>query len=93
VNTWHHVAFVYDGAAGKIYIDGRLDASQPLTGNIQTNNQPVRIGAWGTLYGCGGTPNRFFYGKIDEVAVYQIALAQEEIQRQYINGLNGLGYK
>jgi hypothetical protein len=93
VNTWHHVAFVYDGEAGKIYIDGRLDASQPLTGNIPTNNQPVRIGAWGTLYGCGGTPNRFFYGKIDEVAVYQIALTQEEIQKQYINGLNGLGYE
>jgi hypothetical protein len=93
INTWYHVAFVYDGANRMIYINGQLDASQADSGNFPTNDQPVRIGAWGTFEGCGGTPTRFFYGSIDEVAIFSRALTPEEIQQHYLNGLNGLGYE
>ncbi len=89
VGTWYHVAFIYDGANRSIYINGQYDVSQADSGDIPTNNQPVRIGAWGTLEGCGGTPNRYFYGKIDEVAIYNRALTPEEIQSTMDTKLRG----
>ncbi|MHC4527181.1 MAG: WD40 domain-containing protein, partial [Planctomycetota bacterium] len=73
VGRWHHVACVYDGTQRVIYIDGRFDASQAVSGSLQTNDQPVRIGSWGSL-------SRFFHGTIDEVLIYSRALSAREIQ-------------
>jgi hypothetical protein len=35
----------------------------------------------------------YFNGKIDEVAIYNRVLTQEEIQQHHQNGLNGMGYE
>lgn len=71
LNEWTHVAFTYDGAWRKIYINGILDTMMTQTGNIggspQTEN--VSIGAY--LY--NGVFTQFFNGLIDEVRISDTA--------------------
>ena len=74
VGQWHHVACVYDGSERKIYFDGQFDAGKADGGDIPLNDEPVTIGTWGS----GG---RFFHGAIDEVAIFDRALSEEEIRR------------
>ncbi len=80
LNTWHHVAIV-NGVG--VYIDGVLDIPSTMGGLTATE----------VLY-IGGPPyNEYFNGLIDEVAIYDRALTEKEIQQHYMNGLNGLGYE
>jgi hypothetical protein len=84
--TWYHLTGTYDGNYLKIYVNGELQSSQPLSGNLHCESYPLAIGS----YTLGG--QWLFTGVIDEVAIYNIALTPEEIQQHYQNGLNGLGY-
>jgi len=69
---WHHLAAVYDGQKKYLYIDGILEADVEVTGSLDTNDDPVQIGA-NSQYG------RNFDGLIDEVLIYDHALSAEEI--------------
>jgi hypothetical protein len=87
VSAWHiyHVAMTYDGAALRLYVNGIEDASKLMTGLIQPNTEPFRIG--------GGAPpgqnQLFFDGLIDEVQLYDVALSPSEIQAIYEYGVLG----
>jgi len=81
VGTWYHVAFVYNGMEKMIYIDGKFDASEAHSGNIATNDQPVRIASWGGLSDSSQT--RHFTGKIDDVRIYNYALSEADIAAIY----------
>ena len=73
LNTWSHLAATYDGTALRLYVNGDQVSSAPLTGSIAVSSGPLRIGGnaiWG----------EFFHGLIDEVRVYNQALAPSEIQ-------------
>lgn len=74
---WHHVAGVYDGSKLYIYFDGELSASTPASGSIKTNDQPVYIG------GNAENPGREWKGLIDEVAIFDHALSEDEITQLY----------
>ncbi len=86
--AWHHVACVTDTPNGRlrIYVDGTLfqgDAINPPA--ISNNTRPVLFGqTWG-----GGTPQRFFRGSLDEVAIYNRALCTEEVRAIYQAGAAG----
>ena len=70
-NQWYHIAAVKEGPIRKIYING---VEYPLSGsalNVNTNNNPIRIGS---DYG-----GRYFDGRIDEVKIWDSARTQEEI--------------
>ena len=89
---WHHVAGVYDGTNMFLYVDGTLDISQPATGLIPQNSDPLAIGANVQAYvpGCGcNEPGYFFNGLIDEVSIYNRALTAQEIQAIYAAGSAG----
>lgn len=77
---WHHVAAVYDGANMFLYVDGTLDASQPASGSINWNNDPVCIGY---IANSGLPGNYHFDGLIDGASIYQRALTAAEIQAIY----------
>ena len=77
---WHHVAGVYDGQRMYLYVDGVVDSSQPASGPIGTNNQPVYIGENAEMNG------RFWNGLIDDVRVYNAALSRAEIEALYNEG-------
>ncbi|MEE6125806.1 endo-beta-N-acetylglucosaminidase H [Chryseobacterium arthrosphaerae] len=70
-NTWYHVAATYDGTAMKLYVNGSLDASTPVTGNFTAN---------GILYLARNYDNsRTLNGSLDEFRVWKRALTAQEI--------------
>ncbi|MCS4303212.1 endo-beta-N-acetylglucosaminidase H [Chryseobacterium sp. BIGb0232] len=76
-NTWYHVAATYDGAAMKLYINGNLDASAPVTGNFTAN---------GILYLARNYDNnRALNGSLDEFRVWKRALTAQEIMDNSCN--------
>jgi len=77
MNQWHHVAGTSDGQQVKLYIDGEFIGSSGSAAPInKVNDEPLTIG-------CGYANNSrasFFSGDIDEVAIFNKALSQEEIK-------------
>ena len=79
LNTWQHVAGVFDGTQLKIYVNG-VQIGTPLsyTGSVAVNDTiPLEIGR-SHLY-----HDRNFPGKIDEVRVWNTALTSCEIYGNY----------
>lgn len=74
---WHHVAAVYDGSRGFLYIDGRLDISVEAAGTMRTNDFKAFIGA------NDEKPGRNWSGTIDDVRLYSCGLTGEEVTRIY----------
>jgi hypothetical protein len=69
-NSWHHVAYTYDGKTHKLYLDGKT----PATGTTPANVSPVTVAEIGSWSGEG-----FFHGQIDELRVYNVALSATQI--------------
>jgi hypothetical protein len=76
---WTHVAATYDGTALRIYINGVLDNSMPVTGTTCANAEPLVIGA--KVMPSQGISEAYFDGRIDDVRVYRRALAASAIRR------------
>ena len=76
LGEWFHVVHTYDREDGKVYINGKLDASAKPLLNIKT---PARlwIGGWYNNYD--------FVGDIDEVRVSKVARSADWIKLQYAN--------
>jgi len=72
-NQWHHMAATYDGAEGRIYIDGVLDVTSPGTGQINISTFDLYIGENSQATG------RFLHGLLDEMRIYSRALTESEI--------------
>lgn len=77
---WHHVAITYDGEALRGYTDGVMEAELATVSVPDHNADPVRIGRW------SGARGDFIKGTIDEVAILNQALSEEEIK----NAMSGL---
>ena len=80
---WTHVAFVSDGSAMSIYLNGELDASTSAPAQIYSSNRPIHIGAWNAKEVGYPSFDTFFNGTIDEVKIYNKALSSAEIQADY----------
>jgi len=74
LNTWYHLGFVYDIDAQqkRIYVDGELVAEAASTPYLGTTGD-TNIGMWN-----GG---QYFNGMIDDVQLYQRALADAEVAK------------
>lgn len=79
LNQWHYVAGVYDGSKIKIYLNGILEKTKIVTGNIGYDDCHVNIGRIKP-----GDSN--FNGLIDEVKIYSYALSDDEIATNYQKG-------
>ena len=77
LNSWTHVAGVYDGGVMTIYVNGYLDnyIYNP-SGVIDTNNIPLSIGS--SNYG-----SDYFSGMIDEIRIYNKAFGASDIRQIY----------
>jgi len=75
LGQWHHVAGTYDGAQIRLYIDGVEDPASPVpyAGPVSTNDFAVWIGGNAQFPGSG------FFGRIDDVHIYDCALDRDEI--------------
>lgn len=78
--AWHHVVAIHDGRAKYLYIDGALDAFALYRQTLNQNNAPVMIGENAEARG------RYFNGWIDEVAIYDRALAPADVIGHYLAG-------
>lgn len=74
---WINVVGVYDGINAKIYLNGVMKGILPLTGNILPG-QVAMLGKSGTTGSIS-----YFNGEIDNVAIFDRALSQDEITNLY----------
>jgi len=81
VNTWYHLAGVYDGSKMKIYINGKLDISKDQTGDI-TSDAAFNIAS-------NSGSERFLDGSMDEVRVWLTARTASEIRENMCKTLTG----
>ena len=88
---WHHIVAVRDGVQQKnyLYIDGVSEnTNAPLSGNLYSTSD-IAVGC--LVY--NDSPDYFFTGAIDEVAMYNRMLTSTEITSQYNNArLYQIGY-
>ncbi len=79
VGQWHHLAGTWDGSVIKMYFDG-VEVTPAITGStvttIRDNTTPLTIGSL-------GNPSQFFNGLIDEVAIYNRALSDGEVNQLF----------
>ncbi len=68
-NIWRHICVIYTGSQGQIYVNGRLI----LTGfpTVNTGSGNLFMGAW--------TSGREYGGQLDDMRIYNRALATSEI--------------
>ncbi len=79
LHEWTHIAVTYDGTNVRMYINGALDSTQPLT-ITQGSSGFFKIGALSWVTG-------FWKGKIDELYLYDHALSDSEIYQNYMSVL------
>jgi hypothetical protein len=80
-SIWKHVAITFNSQTVKLYINGVLENVITTNGsNIQTNNNPLIIGASNNFH-----PNYFTKGSMDEIRIYNRALSDTEILAVYNN--------
>jgi hypothetical protein len=70
-NEWVHLALTYDGTEARIYVNGQLDVSSNVSGEVSESNNELRIGR--------GEPAGYFVGMIDDVRLYNHALTESEL--------------
>lgn len=78
-DVWHHIAYTYDGAEIKVYIDGVLDFTRPEI-RIDTGvagDRQITIGSEGSSD--GSLTFRPFSGAMDDFRLYNRALSASEI--------------
>lgn len=86
INTWHHVAFVYDGSNQIIYVDGNPITTAPTTGAVNISaafNSGLVIGA---RY---EQTIQFATAIFDDIRIWNIARSQSELQSNMNIGLSG----
>ena len=79
LDSWTHVAGVYDGSSAKLFLNGKLTQSLPASGARTQNQLPLYIGADPDGY---GNPSREFAGQIDEVRLSKVARYTAEFEPQ-----------
>ena len=87
--NWHLIVFTFDGSIGKIYHDGILSATGPL--NLTSTATPLKIGydnnpTSETCWGNNEQWNTAFFGKIDDVIIYNRFLSANEVLQLYTLG-------
>ena len=69
--VWHHVVGTYNRQHVKIYVNGELKGSVARTGAMSLTGNNTIIGFW---------INKYFYGLIDELRIYNRALSAKEVR-------------
>jgi Concanavalin A-like lectin/glucanases superfamily len=90
VSEWHHVAFTYDGGKGAGYFDGQPalfgDTTLVTAANPASSSNGLNIGAsfQASIAPADRTEQPYWVnGALDEIRVYDRALAPEDVLRIY----------
>lgn len=71
---WHHIALTFDGSVFHVYLDGE-DVFELNAGSSKVFTGTLYVGSRHDL-----GSNEFYLGLLDELAIYQGALTQEQVQ-------------
>jgi hypothetical protein len=71
---WHHIAFVVDGASGRLYVDGLLRSTLGWVGigGPTTTTEPLQFARYFNY-------PEALNGQLDEIALWQSALSEQDI--------------
>ena len=86
---WHHIAWVDNGGSVRLYIDGVQDAANfnyTPSGTFTFHNTVI-----GSLIRTTVSTGAIFNGQMDDIAVFERALTQAEVQ-QVMNSSIATGY-
>ncbi|WP_025272387.1 LamG domain-containing protein [Haloglycomyces albus] len=85
LGEWQHVVGVYDVAADsiRIYVNGVLEGSTVLDGDVWETNQPLTIGC---LELSSGDRIGALEGVVDDIVAYQEALSSNQVSYLYHGG-------
>ena len=78
-DKWHLFTFTYSNTIVSIYLDGKLITNKSIS--LNTLNSLMYFGARQDLYS-----DRLFKGQLDDIALYNRALTQQEIHALYSEG-------
>jgi hypothetical protein len=84
LNEWHHVAFTYDGAMIRLYLDGDEVSTLAETGDISYIDSWLVIGGYKD-----DNENYFHRGPIDEVRIWSTARSISELRENMHLTLKG----
>ena len=73
---WYHFAGTFDGKTLRVYVNGKLDGEAGNNVPIATSDLELWIGG-----DDNGRPTDHFFGKIDEVRLYEKTLSEADIQK------------
>ena len=79
ITSWHHYVGTYDGSNVKLYVDGQLKATNPLTGAINADTGALYIGA-------DDGQGRYGNGFVDDVKIFNYARTAAQIAWDYNRG-------
>jgi len=85
-NTWHHLAMTYDLATAQFrtYVDGKLDFNSSFVPNYAGSTPPNQVGIGAQVRNAIAN---YFQGAVDDVALWNRALSQAEINQVRTNGI------
>lgn len=74
-DTWHHIAWTYDGTTLTCYVDGGATGTKTwsVSGSVVAESAEFKIG-------CLADTTNPFNGGLDDLAIFSRALSQEEVQ-------------
>src|SRR5439155_23355492 len=84
-STWHHVAATYDGSSWRVYVDGALQTTLAVAGNVTPRFDSIQHAAIGSALNStgvvtSGQTKGLFNGAIDEVRIWNYARSAQQIQ-------------
>lgn len=65
--VWYHIVGEIEGATARVYVEGQLEADGPVSGAIQANGEPFKIGY------DPSNASRYLTGKVSQIRVTQAA--------------------
>jgi hypothetical protein len=85
--VWQHIAAVSDGTNVIVYLNGEeVDRGLlDVAGLYQSTTEPLGVGDSGSV------PGSRFYGLLDELAMWNVALTPEQISEHFAAGAAGYG--
>ncbi len=81
INKWTHLVSTYNGAYQRLYVNGVQVAIRAQTGSIKKSNGVLRIGG-NSIWG------QYFHGYIDDIRIYNRALNNTEIAKDFTTATN-----
>ncbi len=78
-SVYHHVVVTYDQSYVKMYLNGQIQDSLAVSGPINSSSTNKYIGAVRNYDNSAFIKDHFFYGVIDEVAMWNRAISPQEV--------------